>query len=240
MRSNFEVSMVFRPIYFDTETTGIRPDKDRIVEIAAYDPVNDKTFQQLVQPGVLIQEEVISIHGITNEMVADAPTFLEAGKAFIDFCSGNCVLIAHNNDSFDKHFLFHEGKRHELQLPAWPMIDTLKWARKYRPDLPKHNLQFLRQIYGIAENNAHRALEDVHVLYQLFSIMIDDLPFKKILELLSSGSEVLPDVMPFGKHQGKPLSKVPSEYLSWLKEQGAFDKPENASLKTALAKIGLL
>jgi DNA polymerase III subunit epsilon len=229
-----------RPIYYDTETTGTRPEKDRIVEIAAYDPLNNKSFTQLVHPGLPIPEEVTAIHGITNEMVANAPNFEKVGRAFIDFCSEEALLIAHNNESFDKLFLLHEGSRHKLQFPNWPMIDSLKWARKYRPDLPRHNLQFLRQIYGIAENSAHRALDDVFVLYQLFTIMIDDLPFEKVLELLDTASEALPEVMPFGKHQGKLLNEVPSEYLSWLKGQGAFEKPENASLKMALEKKGLL
>jgi DNA polymerase III subunit epsilon len=229
---------MLRPIYYDTETTGIRPEKDRIVEIAAYDPVNNVTFEQLVNPGIAIPDEAIAIHGITNSMVEKASSFAEVGKAFIEFCSGSCVLIAHNNDSFDKHFLLHEGKRHQLQFPDWPMLDSLKWARKYRPDLPRHSLQFLRQIYGIAENKAHRALDDVFVLQQIFSVMIDDLSLNQVLELLQTGSEALPQVMPFGKHQGKPLSQIPSDYLIWLKQQGALDKPENASLKAALEKIG--
>jgi DNA polymerase-3 subunit epsilon len=231
---------MLRPIYYDTETSGTRPEKDRIVEIAAYDPFQNKSFQQLVQPGVLIPEDAIAIHGITNEMVSNAPSFAEAGKAFIEFCEGECVLIAHNNDSFDKLFLIHESKRHQLSLPSWSMIDSLKWARKYRPDLPRHSLQFLRQIYGIAENNAHRALDDVLVLHQLFSVMIDDLPLEKVLELLGNSAEVLPEVMPFGKHQGKPFNEVPPGYFNWLKAQGAFEKPENAQLKTALLKCGLL
>jgi DNA polymerase-3 subunit epsilon len=117
------------------------------------------------------------------------------------------------------------------------MIDSLKWARKYRPDLPRHSLQFLRQIYGISENTAHRALDDVIVLAELFTVMIDDLPLEKVLELLDNQSDPLPVVMPFGKHQGKPLTEVPPDYLAWLKDQGALEKPENASLKAALLKL---
>jgi DNA polymerase III subunit epsilon len=226
-----------RAIYYDTETTGIRPDKDRIVEIAAYDPLNNKSFEQLINPGITIPDEATAIHGITQEMVADAPSFSEVGKAFIEFCSGECVLIAHNNDSFDKLFLANEGKRNNLDLPPWQMIDSLKWARKYRPDLPRHSLQFLRQIYGVAENMAHRALDDVIVLHQIFSVMIDDLPIDTVIELLgASTNDTLPEVMPFGKHQGKPLSQVPPDYILWLKQQGALDKPENALLKVALEK----
>jgi DNA polymerase III subunit epsilon len=228
--------MTLRAIYYDTETTGVRPEKDRIIEIAGYDPLNGKQFEKLVNPGIPIPEEVTAIHGITNEMVATAPTFAEIGEAFIEFCSGECVLIAHNNDGFDKHFLVHEGKRHGLTLPAWPMLDSLRWARKYRSDLPRHTLQFLRQIYGIAENNAHRALDDVLILHQIFSVMIDDLPLETVLELMNTQSDSSPDVMPFGKYQGKPLSEVPPDYIRWLQGQGAFDKPENAPLKAALEK----
>ena len=70
--------------------------------------------------------------------------------------------------------------------------------------------------------------------------MIDDLPLETVLKLLGEGSDILPEVMPFGKHQGKPLGKIPPDYIAWLKAQGAFDKPENAGLKTALQKAGVL
>ncbi|MFZ0564689.1 MAG: DUF3820 family protein [Chlamydiales bacterium] len=233
--------MAKHPIYYDTETTGTRPDKDRIIEIAAYNPITKKHFVSYVNPQIPIPQEATSIHGITDEQVAEAPTFAEAGKAFIEFCEEEAVLIAHNNDNFDKLFLEQEGERHQLNIPDWTMLDSLKWARKYRPDLPRHSLQFLRQIYGIAENKAHRALDDVMVLYQVFSLMIDDLTIETVIELLdpTNGSSN-PELMPFGKHQGKPLSEVPPDYLRWLKKQGAFDKVENTPLKNAFEKLGIL
>ncbi len=224
-----------KAIYYDTETTGIKAEKDRIIEIAAYDPLLDRTFQSFVQPGIPIPPDATAIHGITDEMVAESPSFGEVAKKFCDFCQGSVVLIAHNNDGFDKHFLAHEFQRATLEMPSWPMIDSLKWARKYRPDLPRHHLQFLRQTYGIKENQAHRALDDVMVLYQIFSVMIDDLPLEKVLELLNTTQQI--QHMPFGKHQGKPLKEIPAEYIAWLKDQGALDKPENAALKAALEKL---
>lgn len=229
--------MAKRLIYYDTETTGIRADKDRIIEIAAYDPSCKREFEMLVNPGIPIPKEASAIHGITDEMVSAANSFTEVGKLFLEFCEGDVVLVAHNNDNFDKHFLIHEYKRHHLDFPDFTMIDSLKWARKYRPDLPRHSLQFLRQIYGIEENNAHRALDDVIVLYQVFSEMTDDLNVETILELLEKNET---DVMPFGKHQGKPLKDIPPSYLSWLKKEGFFEKPENANLKSAFEKIGSL
>ena len=174
-----------RPIYYDTETTGLHSKSDRIIELAAFDPVNNRSFSKLINPGLPIPAEATAIHKISDQMVADAASFAEVGREFIEFCDGEIVLIAHNNDGFDRHFLVAEGKRAGLTWPDWPMVDSLKWARKYRPDLPRHSLQFLRKIYGITENNAHRALDDVVVLHQVFSAMIDDLSMEKVLELLN-------------------------------------------------------
>lgn len=225
-------------IYYDTETTGVKSDKDRITEIAAFDPVLKQTFVKFVNPGMSIPAESTAITGITNEMVANAPSFKEIGQAFIDFCGPSAMLVAHNNDMFDQLFLEAECARHGLTLPSWKYIDTLKWSRKYRSDLPRHSLQALREVYGIAANQAHRALDDVKVLHQIFSIMIDDLPPDTVLELLSQSSAI--SRMPFGKYQGRPLSEVPSDYIRWMKENGAFDKAENRDLKEKFEKLGLL
>jgi DNA polymerase III subunit epsilon len=224
-----------RPIYYDTETTGVKPQTDRIVEIAAFDPKLDKTFEMFVNPGIPIPEEAAAIHGISDDMVKDAPSFKEVGAAFQEFCSGDCVLIAHNNDNFDRHFLKEEYLRNGLDYPEFEMLDSLKWARKYRPDLPKHSLQYLRVVYGFDENRAHRALDDVIVLHQVFSAMIDDLTMEQVIQLLQAPLDI--ETMPFGKYQGRPLDEIPRDYIKWLEKQGAFDKPENQDLKAALDKL---
>ncbi|MGE5196029.1 MAG: putative quorum-sensing-regulated virulence factor, partial [Anaerolineae bacterium] len=146
--------------------------------------------------------------------------------------------IAHNNDSFDQPFLESEFKRSDLPFPNWPFLDSLKWARKYRADLPRHSLQFLREVYEIPANQAHRALDDVIVLHRIFSVMIDDLPIETALELLSKPNILTH--MPFGKHQGKILSDIPKDYVRWLSTSGAFDKTDNAQLRQAFEKLGLL
>jgi DNA polymerase III subunit epsilon len=232
------VSMNYRPIYYDTETTGIRSQVDKIIEIAAYDPVADKSFNALINPGIPIPAEAQKIHNISDEMVKEAPDFAEIISRFIEFCSGDVVLIAHNNDAFDRPFLESELQRSNLSMPDWPFIDSLKWARKYRSDLPRHNLQFLREIYGIEANQAHRALDDVITLYRIFDQMIDDLPLEEVIALLSKKNKI--DRMPFGKHQGKLLNEVPKNYIQWLLKEGAFDKPENAALKESFEQLGIL
>lgn len=232
------MSQSLRPIYYDTETTGIKAERDRIIEIAAYDPVLNRSFEKLVNPGCPIPAEATAIHHITDEMVASAPSFAEVGAEFVEFCSGSVVLIAHNNDGFDLHFLRHEFNRHQLQMPDWKFLDTLKWARRYRPDLPRHTLQFLREIYEIPSNQAHRALDDVIVLHAVFSRLIDDLPIDDVYAILNRPK--LLQHMPFGKHQGQPLSQIPKTYVQWLSSSGALDKPENQELKETFQRLGLL
>lgn len=230
--------MALRPIFYDTETTGVRPDKDRVIEIAAFDPVLNRTFEKLINPGMPIPSEATAIHHITNEMVQDAPSFAQIGVEFSQFCEGETVLIAHNNDTFDMLFLRNEYARHELALPEWKYLDSLKWARRYRPDLPRHSLQFLREVYQIAANNAHRALDDVIVLHQVFSYMVDDLLMEDIMRLMNKPRDI--QHMPFGKYQGKPLKEVPGDYVTWMASSGAFDKAENHELKQSFQKLGLL
>lgn len=227
-----------RAIFYDTETTGVRPDKDHIIEIAAYDPVQNRTYEQLINPGCLIPAEATAIHHITNEMVENSPSFADVALEFIKFCEGNVVLIAHNNDGFDYHFLKNAFSRVGIEMPNWKFLDSLKWARRYRRDLPRHTLQFLREMYGIAANQAHRALDDVKVLHQVFSFMTDDLSMDEVYALLNKPREL--HHMPFGKYQGTLLKDLPKDYVQWLAGSGAFDKPENGELRLSLQKHGLL
>ncbi len=232
------MDQIMRPIYYDTETTGLKPARDRLIEIAAYDPVRDKTFCTLIQPGCPIPAESSAVCHITDEMVKDAPAFGEVVEDFVTFCEGDTVLIAHNNDAFDKLFLEEEFQRCAKPFPPWKFIDSLKWSRKYRSDLPRHSLQFLREVYNIEANQAHRALDDVVVLYKVFNQMIDDLDFETILHLLSKKVDITR--MPFGKHQGKSLSDVPKDYIDWLDDSGAMDKKDNEALREAFVKLGIL
>jgi DNA polymerase III subunit epsilon len=227
----------FRPIFYDTETTGVKPDKDRVIEIAAFDPERNRSFERLINPGCPIPPEASAIHHITNDMVAGCPDFSQIGKEFIEFCEGDVVLIAHNNDNFDIHFLRNELSRHQIPIPSWKFFDTLKWARRYRPDLPRHTLQSLREVYGIIANNAHRALDDVIILHQVYSFMTDDLSINEIHALMNKPRAL--QHMPWGKYQGTPLSKIPKDYINWMKSNGVFEKPENSDLKVSIEKLGL-
>lgn len=224
-----------RAIFYDTETTGLKAKSDKIIELAAYDPERDKTFETFLHPGFPIPPDVTAIHGITDEMVKNAPSFSDIALDFVKFCEGDTVLIAHNNDTFDVLFLRSEYERAGFQIPEWKFLDSLKWARRYRPDLPKHNLQSLREHYGISENRAHRALDDVKVLHEVFKHLTDDLTITQVFQLLNKPRPI--QHMPFGKYQGYLLKDVPQDYIKWLHSSGAFEKPENKELLSSFQSI---
>ncbi|NGX55978.1 MAG: DNA polymerase III PolC-type [Candidatus Anoxychlamydiales bacterium] len=232
--------MTLRPIFYDLETTGIDNKKDRIIEIAAYDPTLNKTYCKLVNPNMPIPHESTQITNITDDMVKDAKAFDEISKEFVEFCSGDVVLIAHNNDNFDKLFLKNEFARVNVTFPDFLYVDSLKWARKYRSDLPRHALQYLREIYKIEQNNAHRALDDVMVLYKVFMNMVDDLNIETIHKLLYQTTNELLTHMPFGKYSGKPLKEVPSNYIQWLNKNEVLEKDEHQTLKKSLKQLNLI
>lgn len=226
--------MAKKIIYYDVETTGLKPDSDHIIEIAAYCPKTDAFFCQFVNPERSIPEAATNISGITNEMVANAPNFAIIGEKFLQFCSFPAILIAHNNAAFDQLFLAAECKKHKLTLPDFLYIDTYMWAKKYRPDLPKHSLAYLAEIYNVPFNESHRALNDAKTLHKIFSLMIENLPMEVVCKLLQT------TLMPFGKYKGQHLQEIPKHYIRWLKENGIFDKPENQSLKNQFHSLGLL
>ncbi|WP_108624270.1 putative quorum-sensing-regulated virulence factor [Candidatus Similichlamydia epinepheli] len=237
--------MPLNAVFFDIETTGLDLHKDRIVEIAAFCPTKGEKFTSLVHPGQPIPADSSAIHGIYDHMVINSPTFDQIGPEFLKFCSlaETPVLIAHNGKQFDIPFIENELNRFDLHLPKdWPTVDTLQWARKYRPDLPRHSLQFLRETFGIPNNQAHMALDDVLTLFEVFSDLVGDLPLELILKKLEE-----PDngrwsngIMPFGKYQGKHLQEIPSSYLKWLSESGALEKPQNQCLKEELKALKLI
>ena len=146
--------------------------------------------------------------------------------------------FADSRGFFTERFTKSKFEAAGIPLPTWRYIDTLKWSRKYRPDLPRHSLQFLRELHGLPPNNAHRALDDVIILHQVFTQMIDDLSIDTVYKLLSQTT--LLRSMPFGKFKGQPLAEMPKSYISWLAQSGAFDKPENADLKRSLEHYQLL
>lgn len=154
---------------FDTETTGLYANNGgKICEIAFSISCGGKVieeFSTLLNPGVPMLPEVIAIHGITNEMVQDAPSFADILPRLLGMLDG-CVLVAHNAD-FDMSFLQAEFEACGVHLPPYPVIDTLKLARK-SGKFERNRLGFIAQQLGINNAGWHRAMADTKMAEQIF------------------------------------------------------------------------
>ena len=115
---------------FDTETTGLDPGVEYLTEIGAVIIRNGEVveeFDTFVKPGKPITPKITELTGITNEMVADAPSEKEALEAFLAF-AGDRILVGHNVHAFDMRFLRAAAKRSGIKLePTY--IDTLTMAQ---------------------------------------------------------------------------------------------------------------
>ncbi|SUZ30500.1 DNA polymerase III PolC-type [Roseibaca ekhonensis] len=151
-------------VVFDTETTGLTPSADEIVQIAAVRVVNGRrvrreVFDTLVDPGRPIPKSSTDVHGITEDMVKGAPSMVEAGKSFHEFARG-AVLIAHNAP-FDMEFLRRYEKAIGVQFDN-PVLDTVLLSAVVYGQLEQHSLDALTARLGITipEEARHTAIGD--------------------------------------------------------------------------------
>ena len=160
----------------DTETTGLSPEGGgKICEVAisvskAGQPVEE--FSTLINPGMPMHPDVIAIHGITNEMVKDAPKFAEVLPKLLGVLD-NCVLVAHNAD-FDLSFLQYEFEQCGMHFPKYPVIDTLKLARK-SGRFERNRLGYIAQQLGINCDGWHRAMADTKMAQQILYYFLMEL-----------------------------------------------------------------
>ena len=155
---------------FDTETTGFCYEEDRVVEIGAVKFCGDGTVlastNWLVNPQCAIPSCATEVHGITDEMAANAPVFFEVWKQFEVFC-GDSVLLAHNA-AFDVGFLNAELERVGMEVPVLEVVDTLPLFRRWFPDAPGHSLEKLAGLLGVDAEHFHRAGVDSMAIVQVF------------------------------------------------------------------------
>ena len=160
----------------DTETTGLSPQGGgKICEIAVCVSCGGQPLEEyttLINPDMPMHPDVIAIHGITNEMVKDAPLFKDVLPQLKELFEG-CVLVAHNAD-FDIGFLKSEFEQCGEKFPDYPVIDTLKLARKSGL-FERNRLGHIVEQLGLSNEGWHRAMADTkmgeQVLYHFLNIL---------------------------------------------------------------------
>lgn len=157
----------------DIETTGGNNKTGRITEIAAFlhngEKLIDK-FSTLINPGIPIPPFIKNLTGITDEMVASAPTFAEISTELNRF-TANAIFVAHNA-GFDYGFIKEEYRRIGKDFKRKTLC-TVRLSRRSFPDLKSYSLGKITAELDIKLNGAHRAEADALATVKLFEKIID-------------------------------------------------------------------
>lgn len=226
-----------RPIAFiDLETTGVSLTADRIVEVAIIKILPDGTKQvkrKLINPLIPIPPHITDIHGISDDMVKDAPTFKQAANELKQFIDG-CDLGGYNSNRFDIPMLMEEFLRSglEMDLTQQRMVDVQHIFYTMEPRTLSAAYKFYCQKELV---DAHSAEADVSATIDVLLAQMDRYPQlgNTVDSILSSiGEEKIVDyarrfifdeknveVFNFGKHKGRPVTDVlraEPQYYDWM------------------------
>ncbi len=157
-------------VFLDLEATGLNVVRDRIVQIAMIKyPAKGGDSQELdmlINPGVPISAEAMSVHGITPKDVANKPTFTQVAQELYDFI-GKADLAGYNSNRFDIPLLMEEFDRAglEFDIDARRTLDMQRIFYKMEPRTLKAALRFY---CGKELEGAHDALADVRATVDVF------------------------------------------------------------------------
>lgn len=222
--------------FFDLETTGPNVAKDRIVEISVLkiDPSgNEELLTQRINPTIPVTKEAHAIHGISNDDVADEPTFAEFAGKLKNFLKG-CDFGGYNCNKFDVPLLAEEFLRvdTEFDFKEHKIIDVQVIFHKMEP----RTLHAAFKFYCKKElENAHSAEADIKATYEVLKAQLDQYSnLKNDVEFLSKFSshkktvdfagrivynKKREEIFNFGKHKGKKVEDVFAKepgYYNWI------------------------
>ena len=247
-----------KPIcFFDLETTGTNPGKDRIVEIAVLKlDINNQKKEMVwrVNPECPIPDEASSVHGITDEMVKDQPIFKQISKEIYNFIEG-CDLGGYNIDKFDLPLLVEEFIRSGIDVSSFVKVKTVDVQTIFFKKEPRDLSSALKFYCNKDHGNAHTALDDTIATYEVLLSQLDkydDLePSVDFLSTLTRRNKnidfagrIIEDdngdaIFNFGKHKGKKVKEVLTKekgYYSWMMNS---DFPEYTKKVITQIKLGL-
>jgi DNA polymerase III subunit epsilon len=162
-------------VFLDLETTGAAASSDRITEIGLIEVEHGRLIGEwstLINPQMRIPPFIEALTGISDDMVALAPTFADVAPELKARLAGK-LLVAHNA-RFDYGFLKQEFLRLDMKY-ASDVVCTVKLSRKLFPGHSRHNLDTLMERHGVKCGARHRALGDARVLWELAQIWRDEL-----------------------------------------------------------------
>lgn len=206
----------------DLETTGAGPDSE-ITEIGAVkvcggEPLGE--FQTLVRPSVPIPAMIQVLTGITDAMVATAPSPVEVVPEFMRFAEG-CLLVAHNAP-FDIGFLKRACEQLGIRWPNPVVVDTVTLARRVLPkgEVPNCKLGTLAAHFHATTRPDHRALSDAHATVDVLHALLERTG-RLGIDTVEDLQELLSRVSPERRAKrvwAKQLPQAPGIY--WFEHEG--------------------
>ncbi|WP_177763566.1 3'-5' exonuclease [Flavobacterium sp. I3-2] len=226
-----------RPIcFFDLETTGIDVARDRIVEIAilkVYPNGNKESKTWLVNPTISIPPQSTAVHGITNEKVANEPTFKELASQIHNMIKDS-DLAGFNSDRFDIPLLAEELLRAEVDFDMKNRVSVDVQTIFHKKE--ERTLSAAYRFYcNETLENAHSAMADTTATYEILKAQLDryddlennmntlaefttrkkSVDFAGFIALNEDGKEIFT----FGKHKGALVDDVLERepgYFGWI------------------------
>jgi DNA polymerase-3 subunit epsilon len=226
-----------KPLAFiDIEATGANVATDRIVEIAIikYLPDGSRSVKRkLLNPLISIPQVVCDIHGITDEMVKNAPTFKQASHEIKQFLDG-CDLACYNAYRLDIPMLVEEFIRAgvEFEMKNRKLVDVQKIFHQ----MEQRTLSAAYKFYcNKPLENAHSAEADAAATAEILDAQLEKYPqlgnnIDSILKVIGEDNiidfarrfiydEKGKEIFNFGKHKGRPIAdvlKAEPQYYDWM------------------------
>jgi DNA polymerase-3 subunit epsilon len=226
-----------KPLAFiDIEATGSNVAIDRIVEIAIIKQLPDgsRTIKRkIINPQIPIPQVVCDIHGITDEMVKDAPTFKQAAQELKQFLDG-CDLSCYNAYRLDIPMLVEEFIRAgvEFEMKNRKLVDVQKIFHQ----MEQRTLAAAYKFYcNKSLDNAHSAEVDAAATAEILNAQLEKYPqlgtnIDSILKAIGDDNIIDfarrfifddkgKEVFNFGKHKGRPIAdvlKAEPQYYDWM------------------------
>ena len=225
-----------KPLAFiDLETTGVNLGTDRIVEIAIVKilPDGSRTVKRkIINPEMPIPKTSSDIHGITDEMVRDAPTFRQAAQELKQMLDG-CDVAGYNSNRFDIPLLMEEFLRVEVEfdMKGRKMVDVQKIFHQ----MEQRTLSAAYKFYcNKILDGAHSAEVDATATYEVLEAQVEKYPnLGNTVDSITKavGEEIIVDFarrfimdngvecFNFGKFKGRSVAdvlKAEPQYYDWM------------------------
>jgi len=174
----------------DTETTGLSPQNDRVIEIGLIRIEGGKEvdrFHTLLDPEVTLPEIITQITGITDADLVGKPKFTDVAVELANILDG-ALFVAHNAD-FDLRFIQHEFARLGEEFSP-ERLCTVKLSRTLFPDERRHNLASIIERYGFSAEKRHRAFDDAQVVWNFLEHVEKTVPKAELARVVGQLRQV--------------------------------------------------